>query len=78
MLLPAKNADCSEDTSFLITYFNLVTSTLERTLVIQPIRLIGLKSENSMGSFTLGIKAINEDVHLCLNVAGYKNPQIKP
>ena len=46
-----------------ITLANLDARILDITLYMQPIKLIGRKSEKPSGSVFLGIKATNEGLH---------------
>lgn len=60
MFLPPKNANCASPITLGTTFFNLLANTLARILYIDPIRLIGLKSEILLGQSTLGIRVIKE------------------
>uniref|UniRef100_A0A0V0HI69 Putative ovule protein n=1 Tax=Solanum chacoense TaxID=4108 RepID=A0A0V0HI69_SOLCH len=61
-------AICCGSINLAITAFNHSSSTLENNLYILPIRLIGLKSLNSLAPFFFGMRVMKVALRLLSNL----------
>ncbi|KAJ0591071.1 hypothetical protein HanIR_Chr04g0204321 [Helianthus annuus] len=64
IFLSETKANCAFDITLFITHLIMFACTFEMILFTTPISEMGLNSESVMGSFTLGIKAIKDALHV--------------
>ncbi|KAJ0726119.1 hypothetical protein HanPI659440_Chr12g0466641 [Helianthus annuus] len=64
IFLPETKADWELEITLFKTFFIRFASTFEMILLTTPIKEIGLKSEKVIGSVTLGMSDMKDELHV--------------